>query len=169
MSVLLGARIAGRTGRPLTGLWMWQAAGSFALASPVEAMTGFWPGLALPLPVPAQLSFLWSMQAGEWGITGVHPYNLHGFWLRMAATWGVGTAALSAAALCWAMIVAKGNAVRSLSMLCIAAGMTMGLVYCSNVAVPLLLAFVVSVRSTPRPVRLQKTCLQIPLNVIEGI
>lgn len=129
----------------LDRIWMWEAAADCA----GQALTslrfgpllfGFWPGMPLPLPVPPQLVFLWALQAQTWGVQGVHAFNLHAFWLRMAATWGVAAALGLALFFLRGLWPRKNGIWQGVCILFLVGGMTMGLVYCGNLGIPLLLA-----------------------------
>lgn len=167
----------------LDRFWMWHTAGEFVLSAPWQAVAGFWPGSELPFGVPAPLSFLWSAQARQWGLAGVHPFNLHAFWLRMGATWGLIAAGLLAAGLLAAVLAAgaagwllcvpsrgmgrAGRALRALCLLCLVGGLTMGLVYCNNLGVVLISAFFAARRFSLREPRFRGRYLQMSLNVIQ--
>jgi hypothetical protein len=89
---------------------------------------------------------LWDLQQNAWGLSGVFAYNFHSFWLRSALTWGLAAQAALLAALGYAAWRLRHGPVRGLAVLALVMGMTMGLFYLSNVAVPLYLAFAVGHR-----------------------
>lgn len=127
--------------------WMWSAGVDLLRDQPMQALAGFAPGRPLPVDVPAALWELWRDQARETGAPGVHAYNFHSFWLRLAVSWGV-AATLAVLALCLAMLRRSPQA-RGLGLLLLVQGLTMGLFYLSNVAPVLLLALAGSCRSGP--------------------
>lgn len=121
--------------------WMWFVgldllSGDFQLA-----LFGFPSGHALPVEVPKQLEWLWNSQQEGWGIEGIFPFHFHAFWLRFAITWGLAATALLLAATAFIVIDRRRPLfLRSLVFLAALEGLTLGVVYLSNVAVPLLLA-----------------------------
>jgi hypothetical protein len=134
--------------------WMWYSGLRLLATHPWRALTGFWPGLPLPAPVPPSLSGLWTSQSTAWGLSGVFPFHFHGFWLRLLLTWGALPLAALAAALP-ALLRRSRRLLRSLALLCLLMGLTMGLFYLSNVAVPLYLALAAALRPDAAPARLR--------------
>jgi len=130
----------------LDRLIMWNAGLDLLVRHPAQALTGFAPGLALPVRVPESLSGLWELQQSAWGLSGVFAYNFHSFWLRSALTWGLAAQAAMLAALGYAACRFRQGPMRGLAVMALVMGMTMGLFYLSNVAVPLYLAFAVGHR-----------------------
>jgi hypothetical protein len=119
--------------------WMWLAGIELALSHPWQILTGFTPGRPLPVDVPAPLAELWQTQGQTWQAAGVFAFNFHSFWLRVAVTWGLW--AVVALAAWWLRLLWVGpQTLRALALIVLSQGMTMGLFYLSNVAVPLCLA-----------------------------
>jgi len=121
--------------------WMWLAGINLVARNPVHGLFGFTAGLPLPVRAPEALSGLWMAQQRTWGISGIFPFHFHSFWLRAVLTWGLVSVS---AALFFALLLLKKHphpVFISLAALCTVMGLTMGLFYLSNVAVPLYLAF----------------------------
>ncbi len=127
--------------------WMWSAGVDLLQDRPMQALVGFAPGRPLPVDAPVALWELWRDQSLETGAPGVHAYNFHSFWLRLAVSWGL-AAMLGMLALCLALL-RRGPVGRGLGLLLIVQGLTMGLFYLSNVAPVLLLALARACRSGP--------------------
>lgn len=125
----------------LDRMCMWRAGIELIRENPVRALIGFAPGAPLPVSVPAGLEFLWAKQKAAWGLSGIYAFNLHSFWLRITVTWGLATAGLLTAAAALAYLRAGSRHIRGLIAVSCVMGLTMGLIYLSNVAVPLILAF----------------------------
>lgn len=122
--------------------WMWATGLSLLWDNPAQALIGFPAGVALPVDIPPMLEWLWSSQSEGWSVNGVFPFNLHAFWLRAAVTWGIIAVFAMLAFLSFITLHRKNPVLlRSLALLVILEGMTMGLFYLSNVAIPLMLAF----------------------------
>lgn len=127
--------------------WMWSAGVDLLQDRPMQALAGFAPGRPLPVDVPAALWDLWRDQARETGAPGVHAYNFHSFWLRLALSWGL-AAVFAALPACLALLRREPQA-RGLGLLLLVQGLTMGLFYLSNVGPVLLLALAGSRRFGP--------------------
>lgn len=122
--------------------WMWYAGINLLSGDFLQALTGFPSGVALPVDVPKQLEWLWDSQQEGWGIEGIFPFHFHAFWLRFSITWGLATSALMLALMTFIVLDRrKTTFLRSLVFLALLEGLTMGVVYLSNVAVPITLAF----------------------------
>lgn len=124
----------------LDRLCMWSAGLELLSDNPRQAISGFAPGLPLPVDVPAGIKALWVQQQRAWSLHGVFAYNFHSFWLRTAVTWGLAMPAAILAALVYTALRAGKGPLRGLAVLTGVMGLTMGLIYLSNVAVPLCLA-----------------------------
>jgi hypothetical protein len=124
----------------LDRLCMWSAGIELMLEHPWRALAGFAPGIPLPVDAPAGLEALWAQQQRAWDLSGVFAYNLHSFWLRIASTWGLVALFCLLAGLSYVFVRCGDGPVRGLTILVCLMGLTMGLVYLSNVAVPLYLA-----------------------------
>jgi hypothetical protein len=120
--------------------WMWLCGAELLSGNPLAVLAGFSPGAALPLAAPPAIEALWSLQREAWSLSGLHAYNFHSFWLRLAITWGPALPCLAAVP-AGALILRRGGSAVVLAVLCLVMGMSMGLFYLSNVAVPLVLAW----------------------------
>ena len=121
--------------------WMWLAGIDLVAHNPIQGLFGFTAGLPLPAKTPDALFGLWLAQQRTWEISGIFPFHFHSFWLRAVLTWGLIT--VGAAIFLGALFLKKHPhpVFISLAALCTVMGLTMGLFYLSNVAVPLYLAF----------------------------
>jgi len=121
--------------------WMWYSGIDLLVTHPNEAMWGFPAGARLPVDIPAALEWLWNSQQEGWGVSGVFPYHYHSFWLRAAITWGLVPVFLLLLA---SLMVLTGRKFpiysKSLVLLIFLEGLTMGVFYLSNVALPLFFA-----------------------------
>jgi len=140
--------------------WMWQTCITLFLENPVQFLTGFAPGVPLPVEAPQALWELWRDQTLQAGAPGVHAYNFHAFWLRLAVTWGLPGLLVFLALIL--PLLRLGPQARSLGLSMLVQGLTLGLFYLSNVALILLLALRLSRqqgpifakhRKLPRPAR----------------
>ncbi|MFO7596256.1 MAG: O-antigen ligase [Desulfocurvibacter africanus] len=148
--IILAFSLRGLSGDGLSELdryWMWSAGVDLLRDQPLQALIGFAPGRPLPVDVPAALWELWRDQARQTGAPGVHAYNFHSFWLRLAVSWGL-TTMLAVLAL-FLNLLRRSTQARGLGLLLLVQGLTMGLFYLSNVAPVLLLALAESCRSGP--------------------
>lgn len=133
--------------------WMWLAGLELISGDLLQSLIGFPSGQALPVNIPEELVWLWSSQQEGWGIEGVFPFHFHSFWLRFAITWGLVAVALAFIASAYIVFDRKKTLfLRTLVFLAVLEGLTMGVVYLSNVAVPLMLAVfsAVSAREGPQ-------------------
>ena len=120
--------------------WMWLAGVELFREYPLALVTGFPAGEPLPVAVPDAIRTLWEFQRQDWGLPGVHPFNFHAFWLRLALTWGVAGLVVVNAALAWVASRGRDRFFQGFVILILVMGMSMGLFYLSNVAVALYLA-----------------------------
>lgn len=121
--------------------WMWFAGLDLLSGDFQRALFGFPSGHALPVEVPKQLEWLWNSQQEGWGIEGIFPFHFHAFWLRFAITWGLAVTALVLAATAFIVLDRRRPSfLRCLVFLAALEGLTLGVIYLSNVAVPLMLA-----------------------------
>lgn len=125
--------------------WMWYSGFDLAISNPLRAILG-WGTISLPVNIPRQLEYLWlDLQQVAWNLSGIYPYNFHSFWLRFTFSWGL-LFSLPLLVFLLRIIISphKPKIIRALSLLFIVEGLTMGVVYLSNVAIPLLLAMLPS-------------------------
>lgn len=121
--------------------WMWFAGLDLLSGDFQRALLGFPSGHALPVEVPKPLEWLWNSQQEGWDIEGIFPFHFHAFWLRFAITWGLAVTALVLAATAFIVLDRRRPVfLRSLVFLAALEGLTLGVIYLSNVAVPLMLA-----------------------------
>ncbi len=120
--------------------WMWRAAYMLVMQSPESAFWGHAPGIPLPITIPDSLALLWETQKREWGLYGIHPFLLHGFFPRWVATWGIcGIVMLSMFTFSFFMHHRQKAVCLALIVALYIEGTTLGLFYLSNVAIPVLL------------------------------
>jgi len=120
--------------------WMWVAAIQMFIDAPIGVVFGFPVGLSLPVVVPDNLWALWASQSEGWGVEGIYPYNFHAMWLRLSITWGWVVVGVLIIMSLW-MYPSLSDVTKALCVLVLLEGFTMGLVYLSNIGVPLFLAF----------------------------
>lgn len=119
--------------------WMWRSAVTLMAEHPAQAVTGFAPGIPLPVDTPGALWALWADQAQAVEAPGVHAYNYHAFWLRLAVSWGL--PGVLAVLVPTVGLLRRGPRSRALGLVILVQGLTLGLFYLSNVAPVLLLAW----------------------------
>jgi hypothetical protein len=125
----------------LDRVWMWIVGLQLFADQPEKLFWGFGTGIALPVSsVPAPIAQLWADQQVGKAVPGIFPYQLHAFWLRAVASWGL--IPVLVALLMLLAPVARDEPILAFRLLLFIAllGLTMGLFYLSNLAVPLLLA-----------------------------
>ena len=123
--------------------WMWKTAILLFAENKWRLLWG-WPiGVSLPVSIPPALDYLWITQQQNWGLDGIYQFNFHAFWLRIAISWGIPITILMLLLIA-AILIFPGRIFRDLkgiALFCLIGGLTMGLIYLSNVSVPLILAF----------------------------
>lgn len=117
--------------------WMWATFINLVWDNPSILLTGLSVGTPLPVNVPAQLEWLWRSQQEGWGLEGIFPYHFHAFWIRFTITWGVFSLGIFALFLKYIFSKSSTIILRLLSIIILIEGMTMGVFYISNVAIPL--------------------------------
>jgi hypothetical protein len=127
----------------LDRVWMWMVGIDLLTKHPEALLFGFPIGQPLPVfQIPEAISWIW---VGQQGATdtggGVYPFHFHAFWLRSIMTWGLVTTAAAIAALLLPLYRRDRILAIRLALFLLVEGLTMGLFYLSNVAVPLLLSF----------------------------
>lgn len=122
--------------------WMWFVGIEHLMAHPSALMLIAAPGSGIDVEIPRFLFQLWTEQQEKLDIEGVFPFHFHAMWLRLAMAWGwLPVAAL----LVWVLHVLllpgrRPAPARALGGASLVLGLTMGLLYLGNVAVPFLLA-----------------------------
>jgi len=120
--------------------WMWIAAWQMYMKYPFNFLFGF--GVQpLPVNIPQRLFTLWvDLQQRRWGLRGIYAYNFHSFWIRFTTTWGVvATLVLLIILICFFRRY-PAPSFRSLIVVFILEGLTMGTLYLSNVGIPFIIA-----------------------------
>lgn len=126
--------------------YMWSAAAHLFAHDPLGFLFGYRLGVPLEVAVPSQLQTLWGGQAHSIHEHGVFAYNFHSMWIRLIVSWGAVTVlALIAMLLLW-MINKHSRLVRSVVIVILIEGLTMGVFYLSNVAIPVLLFMLLAAR-----------------------
>lgn len=129
----------------LTGLdryWMWYSALLYFADYPIATSLELLPGSPLDVIVPDPVAALWESQQQNLNIEGIFPFHFHSMWLRLALSWGW----LPVLFLLFNMLfisVFKSREysdVRGFFGFILVLGLTMGVVYNGNVALPFLLA-----------------------------
>lgn len=119
--------------------WMWMTAFQVFDMPIKEVLFGFEVGKSIDVIVPEQIRGLWSMQSEAYGLSGVYPFHFHAFWIRIGLTFGVLFSFLLAMLFLRGLLLGKGCVVKGLSAIVLVEGLTMGVFYLGNIAVPLYL------------------------------
>jgi len=118
---------------------MWTSAIQLFTGSPSGLMWGYGVGARLPLSssVPGGLEDLWLSQAGKLDLSGVYAFQYHAMWLRILVAWGIIVVALFVANLVVWTCQSRDPLRRYLALVIFLEGFSMGVIYLSNVGVPL--------------------------------
>ena len=119
--------------------YMWNAAIRLFAHDPLGFLLGYRLGVPLGLTVPRQLQTLWGAQAHSIREHGVFAYNFHSMWIRLIISWGAVTVLPLIAMLLFWMFNKRHRLARSVVIVILIEGFTMGVFYLSNVAIPVLL------------------------------
>jgi hypothetical protein len=120
--------------------WMWHSGIELFQENPQRSLIGFPINEGLSVEIPPALDWLWRDQQQSWGLSGIHPYNYHSFWLRIAISWGIPITILIGLGLAYLSMRKRFTTLlRSLMVLVMIQGLTMGVNYLSNVSIPLIL------------------------------
>lgn len=120
-------------------VFMWNAAMELFKHDPLGFLLGYDLGAPLNVAVPRQLRGLWDQQARGVGVHGVFAFNFHSMWLRLIISWGLVTVLPMVAILLYWVFSKRSKLAMSVIIIIFVEGLTMGVFYLSNVAVPLLL------------------------------
>lgn len=122
--------------------WMWSAGLEYLVSHAWSSAIGVVPGAAVDVDIPAPVADLWFSQQENINVDGIFPFHFHAMWLRFAIAWGWGLALLLALWLGYHAFVRRYRApvAKTYFVVFMVLGLTMGLLYMSNVAVPYLLA-----------------------------
>jgi hypothetical protein len=119
--------------------FMWSVASRMFAQDPLGFLVGYQLGVPLDAEVPKQLAALWHSQSTAIGVGGVYAFNFHSMWIRLIMSWGMMTVIPLVAMLLFWSIRNRSKLVISVIIIIFIEGMTMGVFYLSNVAVPLLM------------------------------
>jgi len=129
--------------------WMWNTGITLFINHPIEFLFGF--GVQpLPVIIPPQLAYLWlNIQQAGWGLSGIYAYSFHAFWLRFITSWGIVTT-IPLFYFLGSLLFKQRSPIllRILSLLFIMEGFTMGVIYLSNVGIPLIIAILTGLMSS---------------------
>jgi len=122
--------------------WMWAVGVEYLLNHAWSHAAGVVPGAPIDVDIPQYLADLWLAQQERLNVDGIFPFHFHAMWLRLAIGWGWGVAALIALWLAYQAFVRRfrSQMAQPYGVAFLVFGLTMGLLYLSNVAVPYLLA-----------------------------
>jgi len=122
--------------------WMWAVGLEYLVSNAWSHAIGVVPGAAVDVEVPRFLADLWLDQQENVNVDGIFPFHFHAMWLRLATSWGWALAASIPVWLAFHAFVSRYRSaqVKTFFVICVVLGLTMGLLYLSNVAIPYLLA-----------------------------
>jgi len=122
--------------------WMWVVAINLFESDPLSLLTAFNPYLPLPVSgIPNQLQWLFNYQMENKAMTGFYPFTFHSMWLRLFVTWGW-AGFLSFFILIFILVNKKTKPLnKSLAIVVLLQGMTMGVIYIGYVCVMLVTVF----------------------------
>lgn len=118
---------------------MWTSAIELFHSSPAGLIWGYGIGSPLPAISSAGLADLWSSQSEKLDISGVYAFEYHSFWLRLLISWGSIVTAFVLITLFKWIVQRKVPLARFLGVVILLEGLSMGVIYLSNVGVPILL------------------------------
>lgn len=122
--------------------WMWFVGIQHLFGNLASTALVFAPGSGINVDIPRPILELWKDQQENLKIEGIFPFHFHAMWLRLTMAWGWVLPLLLLLMTLWAL-VSRGrrpSQARALAGAIIVLGLTMGLVYLSNVGVPMILA-----------------------------
>ena len=115
---------------------MWASALDLFHSNPGGLVWGYGVGAALPAVSSAGLTDLWASQAEKLDVSGIYAFQYHALWLRLLISWGgVVTCIMLLALLAW-VVQGKSALARLLAAVILLEGISMGVIYLSNVGVP---------------------------------
>jgi cbb3-type cytochrome oxidase subunit 3 len=141
LGYFLALRVRSVSGDASVGdrFFMWTAALRMFAQNSAATLFGFGPGAPLEIDVPKQLRGLWDAQAHGIHEGGVYAFNFHSMWVRLTVSWGLLMVILLLLLLLGWMYVAKSRLAVAAAIIIFVEGLTMGVFYLSNVAIPMLL------------------------------
>jgi len=114
---------------------MWQSALEMFRSNPGSLVWGFGVGAALPTISSQGLADLWATQAEKIDVSGIYAFQYHALWLRLLISWGgIITGMLLLTLLAW-ILQRKSQLARFLAIVILLEGLSMGVIYLSNVGV----------------------------------
>jgi hypothetical protein len=122
--------------------WMWVVGIKHLVSNMASTALVTTPGSSIEVDIPLPLNDLWIYQQEMLEIDGIFPFLFHAMWLRLAITWGWLPLALLLL-MTLNVLITRGRRspqARALAGVILVLGLTMGLVYLSNVGVPMFLA-----------------------------
>jgi hypothetical protein len=122
--------------------WMWAVGLEYLIENAWTHAIAVVPGSAIDVDVPLFLADLWIDQQEKIGVEGIFPFHFHAMWLRLAIGWGWMPAVLLMFCLAYLAFISRYRTplFQTYFVVFVLLGLTMGLLYLSNVAVPYLLA-----------------------------
>lgn len=122
--------------------WMWAAGLEYFLNNVWNHAIGVAPGAAIDVDIPPFVADLWLDQQEKLDVDGIFPFHFHAMWLRFALGWGWVPAVALALWLAYQAFLRRHRlpVMKTYFVAFLVLGLTMGLLYLSNVAVPYLLA-----------------------------
>ncbi|WP_119290383.1 hypothetical protein [Azohydromonas sediminis] len=122
--------------------WMWAVGLEYLVSHAWSHAAGVVPGAAVDVEVPGFIADLWLVQQENLNVEGIFPFHFHAMWLRLAISWGWAVPLLLVLWLGYQAFLRRFRPpiARSYFIVFLVLGLTMGLIYLGNVAVPYLLA-----------------------------
>ncbi|HWH59032.1 MAG TPA: hypothetical protein VN682_15500 [Terriglobales bacterium] len=121
---------------------MWASALDLFHSDPKGLVWGYGVGAALPATGSAGLADLWITQAEKLDVSGIYAFQYHALWLRLLISWGsVTTGLLLLTLLAW-VLQRKSLLARFLATVILLEGLSMGVIYLSNIGVPVWLLII---------------------------
>jgi hypothetical protein len=125
---------------------MWTSAIQLFFTNPSGLVWGYGVGSQLPVSIPAGLEDLWHSQSQGINLSGVYAFQYHAMWLRMIISWGIFVVVTFLITMIAWILQNRDLLRRYLALTIVLEGFSMGVVYISNVGVPLFILLLLACR-----------------------
>jgi len=130
---------------------MWASAIEMFYRNPSGLAFGYGVGAPLPAEIPPGLTDLFSMQDQSLSLSGTYAFEYHSMWLRMEISWGIVVLALIlTTAIAW-ILQSRVLLRRYLALALCLEGLSMGVVYLSNVGIPFFILVMLACQDRAAP------------------